>query len=148
LPPGESGAGVQRLSEQEFEAWTNGTAGPARTRGRVRASGGLRLDKADRVAHGRQAGRDMVRNVDVETLFARHGDLDEVEPVGSQVFGQPGVVGEQRFLGSEVKDKDIPDFCSYVGHHTLHQDCPHLSYALRDPDSVVNVTQTDANGAG
>jgi hypothetical protein len=113
LAQGEPGTGVQRLSEQEFEARANGR------RARALGPGDLRLDKPDRVAHGRQRGRDVVRNVNVEPLFARHGDLDEVEPVGSQVFGQPGVVGEPRFLGSEVKDEDIPDFCRYVGHHTL-----------------------------
>jgi hypothetical protein len=102
---------MQRLSEQEFEARAS--------RARAHGPADLRLDKPDRVAHGRQRGRDMVGNVDVEPLFARHGDLDEVEPVGSQVFGQPGVVGELPFLGSEVKDEDIPDFCRYVGHHTL-----------------------------
>jgi len=115
LPQGESGTRVQRLSEQEFEAPANRTA----SRASARSPGDLRLDKPDRVADGRQPGRDLVRNVDVEPLFARHGDLDEVEPVSSQVFGQPGVVGEQHFLDSEVKDEDIPDFCSYVGHHTL-----------------------------
>jgi hypothetical protein len=104
---------MQRLSEQEFEARASGSGA------RALGPGDLRLNKPDRVAHGRQRGRDMVGNVDVEPLFARHGDLDEVEPVGSQVFGQPGVVGELPFLGSEVKDEDIPDFCRYVGHHTL-----------------------------
>ena len=63
----------------------------------------------------------MVRNGDVEPLFARHGDLDEIEPVGAQVFGQPGVVGEERFLGAEMEDEDIPDFCRYVGHRTLRE---------------------------
>src|SRR5260370_24964572 len=100
----------------------------------------------------------MVGNVDVEPLFARHGDLDEVEPVGSQVFGQPGVVLQPPFLGSEVKDEDIPDFCRYVGHHMLPGQAPPASakpsrgrppatkiaghcYALPAPDSAAKVTQ-------
>ena len=81
----------------------------------------------------------------VEPLLARHGDLDEVEPVGAQIFGQSGVVGEPRFLGAEVEDEDIPDFCRYVGHRALRGragEGPRVtSYALRDRHSVRNVTQ-------
>src|ERR1700730_3269917 len=104
----------------------------------------------------------MVGNVEAEPPSARDSDLDEVEPVGSQVFGQPGVVRQPHFLGSEVKDEDIPDFCRYVGHHTLHHMLPGQAppasatpslgsppatkiarhcYALREHDTVAKVTQ-------
>ena len=123
--------------------------------------GDLRPDEPDRVSHAHEAGGDMVRNFDVEPLFARHGDLDEVQPVGAKVFSQPGVVRETRFLGAEVEDEDIPDFCRNVGHHTLHQmlpggaprpvqaspatidleDCRRPCYALPDHDFVTYVTK-------
>src|SRR5258707_1523231 len=44
-----------------------------------------------------------------------------------------------------MEDEDIPDFCRYVGHRTLREQAgegPRVtSYALRDRDSVRNVTQ-------
>jgi hypothetical protein len=72
---------------------------------RVRVGGRaeLRFDEADGVAHGREARRDAVGNPDVEPLLARHEDLDGVEAVGAQVLGQPGIVGDPRFVDSKAR---------------------------------------------
>ena len=78
-----------------------------------------RFDKADGVTHGGETGRDAVRDLDGEPLLARHDDLDHVETVGAEVFGQARIVGETPFVGAEMEDEDIPDFCGYIVHRTL-----------------------------
>ncbi len=87
--------------------------------------------EGDCVANRHELRRHMVRDVDVEFLFKRHDDLDDVEAVGSQVFDQFGVVREGCFFRSEVKDKNVPDLRSNVGHHTSPSALPPTGRARR-----------------
>src|SRR5688500_6654776 len=74
------------------------------------------------VAHGRQAGRLAVGDLDAEALLAGHHDLDHVEAVGAQVF-EPGDVAELRSVDAEMKREDFPDLRTDV----THRNAPKLS---------------------
>src|ERR1700732_2651928 len=93
----------------------------------------LQFDEADGVAHGHEARRDTVGNLDVEPLLARHEDLDGVEAVGAQVLGQPGIVGDPRIVDAEVKGEDTPHGRRYVAHQTLLRETPTEGYASGVP---------------
>src|SRR6266851_1056672 len=120
----EQPALVRILEGMALSARSDRDAGGRAWRGRVGGCGELGFDEADGVAHGREARRDTVGNLDVEPLLARHEDLDGVEAVGAQVLGQPGIVGDPRFIGSEVKGEDIPHGRRYVSHQTLLREAP------------------------
>jgi hypothetical protein len=76
----------------------------------------LGLDVLDGVTNRYEFHCSVVGNVDVELLFARHDDLEEVEAISSQILNKPSVLGDLCFIGTEVQDKYVSDLCGNVGH--------------------------------
>src|SRR5688572_9650147 len=65
-----------------------GMEGRGGARGRSVAPGGVLLDVVYRLAHAADLLRVLVGDLDVEFLFERHHQLDDVERVGAQAVGE------------------------------------------------------------
>jgi hypothetical protein len=81
---------------------------------RLRGLGDLLPDEVDGVADRHELRRDVIRDIDVEPLFAGHDDFNDVEAVGAEVVDEPGIVRDLRPVGSEMESEDLSDPCSNV----------------------------------
>jgi hypothetical protein len=56
-------------------------------------------------------------DLDIEFLFKRHRDLENIQAIGPQIADELGVFGNPRFFGSEVHDDDFSNPFSNIRNH-------------------------------
>src|SRR5580704_1516907 len=95
----------------------------------------LGLDVFDGVANRHEFRCSVVGNVDVELLFTRYNDLEEVEAISSQILNKPSALGDLCFIGTEEQDKYVSDLCGNVGHrfppNALHRKRTSIASRMR-----------------
>ena len=74
--------------------------------------------EADGLTHGGEPVRALIGDLDVETLLARHHNLDAIQAVGAQIFLQPCTIGQAPRFDAQMENEDLAELRSHVAHDT------------------------------